>query len=118
MKSWILVGCSVLLGVLGQLFMKKGMMEIGATLAPNINTIFSIIFQIWVILGLLCYASAMLIWLAVLAELDLSYAYPLLSSGYILVALGSWLMFKESISLIRWIGIIVIFGGVVITARK
>jgi len=118
MKSWVMVGLSVILGVLGQLFMKKGMLILGNLGSPSIEMFFSIVFQPWVLLGLFCYAAAMLIWLAVLAELDLSYAYPLLSSGYVLVALGSWWMFGDSISAVRWVGIFVIFGGVILAARK
>ncbi len=90
MKSYLLVACSVLLGVLGQLFMKKGMLAIGPLGDPSIMTAFIVIFQPWVFSGLVSYGMAMVIWVAVLSRLDLSYAYPLLSSGYVLVALGSW----------------------------
>ncbi|WP_421903667.1 hypothetical protein [Maridesulfovibrio sp.] len=118
MKSYLLVACSVILGVLGQLFMKKGMVVLGPLGEPSIMTAFTIIFQPWVFGGLVSYGLAMIIWVAVLSRLDLSYAYPLLSSGYVLVAIGSWWMFGDSISATRWTGILVISAGVVLTAKK
>lgn len=118
MKSYLLVACSVILGVLGQLFMKKGMIALGPLDEPTIMTAFAIVFQPWVFGGLFAYGMAMVIWVAVLSRLDLSYAYPLLSSGYVLVALGSWWMFGDQISATRWAGILVISAGVVLTAKK
>ncbi len=118
MKSYMLVIVSVVLGVLGQLFMKMGMTQLGDLGSPGIMVIFQIVFQPWVFAGLLSYGIAMLVWVAVLANLDLSYAYPLLSSGYVLVAFGSWWMFGDQISLIRWSGILVISLGVGLAAKK
>ncbi|WP_051249553.1 hypothetical protein [Maridesulfovibrio zosterae] len=118
MKSYFLVACSVILGVLGQLFMKKGMTALGPLTDPDIMTFFQIIFQPWVFTGLIAYGLAMMIWVAVLSRLDLSYAYPLLSSGYVLVALGSLWMFGDTISPTRWAGILVISAGVGLTAKK
>ncbi|WP_031484978.1 DMT family transporter [Maridesulfovibrio frigidus] len=118
MKSYMLVILSVVLGVIGQLFMKKGMLAIGPLSNPDLMTFFHIIFQPWVFCGLASYGMAMVLWVAVLGRLDLSYAYPLLSSGYVLVALGSWWMFGDTISASRWAGIIVISAGVGLTAKK
>ncbi len=118
MKSYLLVACSVILGVLGQLFMKKGMVVLGPLDESTIMTAFAIVFQPWVFSGLVSYGLAMMIWVVVLSRLDLSYAYPLLSSGYVLVALGSWWMFGDSISATRWAGILVISAGVLLTAKK
>ena len=118
MKTIIMVTSSVILGVVGQLFMKQGMALVGAIQSINLQIILNIFLNLWVLAGLTCYGLAMIIWLGVLAELELSLAYPMLSLGYIVVALGSWVMFDENISAIRWIGIFVIIGGVVFISRK
>jgi len=118
MKTKAMVASSIILGVFGQLFMKKGMSLVGEIQSLNLQILGNIFLNFWVIAGLVCYGLAMVIWLGVLAELDLSLAYPMLSLGYIIVALGSWVMFDEYISSIRWIGIFVIIGGVVFISKK
>ena len=70
----------------------------------------------WIVLGYLMYAGSMFIWTKALSKVDLNYAYPFTSLSYILSALSGWLFFNESISLIKFIGIIVISFGAVICA--
>ncbi len=79
---------------------------------------FQIIFSPWVFTGLsLAFISA-LFWLTVLARVDLSFAYPMVSLGYVLVVLLSFLIFKENVTLIRWIGVLVICLGVYLVSRS
>ena len=47
----------------------------------------------------------------VLSKVDLSVAYPLLSMGYVIVLIASWILFKEPVILIRWVGVFVIMFG-------
>jgi len=44
-------------------------------------------------------------------------AYPMVSSAYVVVFLGSWLLLGEDISLMRGIGLAVIVAGVIIISR-
>ncbi|XPV77583.1 MAG: hypothetical protein ACNI27_06625 [Desulfovibrio sp.] len=115
---YLFVVFSVVCGVFGQLFMKKGMMLLGPMEGSAILIFFSMIFQPWVFAGLALYGVAMVTWVAVLAKLELGYAYPLLASGYVLVALGSWWMFGDVISLMRWAGIVCVSCGVALAAKK
>ena len=109
-----LILISVLLTALGQLFFKKGMMGIAARLPQA--SLWKIIgyglFDLYVFLGFLAFGSGALLWLAVLAREELSYAYPLSSLGYLAVLFGSFFFFQEQISLVRVIGILVIMAGV------
>jgi multidrug transporter EmrE-like cation transporter len=54
----------------------------------------------------------------VLSRIDLSMAYPLVSIAYIVTAIFSYFIFKENITLIRWIGIITICLGVFLVSRS
>ncbi|MGE4357225.1 MAG: EamA family transporter [Candidatus Omnitrophota bacterium] len=58
------------------------------------------------------YFTSSLIWLMVLSRAELSYAYPMLSLGYIMIVFLSWIIFKENVSFWRWLGIILISFGV------
>ena len=68
-------------------------------------------------LGLACYGLGAVLWLVVLSRLDLSYAYPLLAVSYILIPLLSHFLLGENVTSLRWLGIAVIFIGVLIVAR-
>lgn len=54
----------------------------------------------------------------VLSRVDVSAAYPFLSVGYIIAAVGGWLFFAEQISGQRMLGIALICVGVVFIARS
>jgi undecaprenyl phosphate-alpha-L-ara4N flippase subunit ArnE len=48
----------------------------------------------------------------VLATLQLSLAYPMVSLGYVLVVLASRVLLKEPVSLARWAAVTLICAGV------
>lgn len=68
---------------------------------------------LWIGLWAICFALATLLWLIALRNTAISYAYPLLGGGYILVTvLAKWLL-DEQISALRWLSILIITAGVV-----
>ena len=77
------------------------------------KTIFQILLVPEVLLALPIYAIGLVIWLIVLTKVDLSYAYPFLSSSYLLIFLSSWLILGEEITSMRWIGLIFISIGLI-----
>ena len=66
-----------------------------------------------VIGGGCCYCLSTVIYLSVLAHLDLSVAYPTVSLGYVLVMIMSKILFKEPVSRSRWMAAGIICIGVV-----
>jgi multidrug transporter EmrE-like cation transporter len=64
--------------------------------------------------GCCCYGLSTVLYLSVLARLDLSLAYPTVSLGYVLVMIMSRALFKEPVSPIRWLAAAVICAGVVL----
>jgi multidrug transporter EmrE-like cation transporter len=105
----------VTLNAAAQLALKQGMRKIGYFdfKLENLGHVFlAVIASPYVFAGLVCYAVSVVIWLLVLSRVEVSYAYPLLSLGYIVTALAGWHFFNESIGVIRWAGIIVICLGV------
>jgi multidrug transporter EmrE-like cation transporter len=49
---------------------------------------------------------------------EVSYAYPFLSVGYVVVALMGYYIFQENLSWMRAIGIAVIIVGVILLSRS
>ena len=71
-------------------------------------------FYVW--LWGVSFVAATVLWLFGLRRVDLSYAYPLVSFGYVLVTVLAALLFAEKISRTRWMAIVVICLGVVLIA--
>ena len=57
-------------------------------------------------------------WLLVLSRVEVSFAYPLLSVGYIVNAIAAYYWFAEDLSITRMAGIAVIIAGVCLVARS
>jgi len=119
--SVFLILLSVAMGVSGQLCLKAGMEQVGALSAGSINaavrTAVHVLATPLVFLGLTFYALGAFFWLMVLSKLDLSLAYPMLALTYILIPLMAHLLLGEQVPPLRWVGIGIIFAGVVVVAQ-
>ena len=119
--SLLLVLGSVGTATLGQLLLKTGMTSVGrlgaGALQQPLETLIAIASTPVVWLGLASYAIGAVLWMVVLSRLDLGYAYPLLAISYILIPLLAHFLLGEAIPPLRWVGIAVIFAGVIIVAR-
>ncbi|MDI6825934.1 MAG: EamA family transporter [Candidatus Aenigmarchaeota archaeon] len=120
MSVLLLVLTCVLIGVIGQLAMKKGMNVVGVISLKDIFSwrIFQIVFQRYVFIGIVLYVLASLIWLVVLSKEELSFVYPLISIGYLITAILSKIFFNEILTVFRFFGIILICSGVYLIVMK
>ena len=120
--SVMLVFVAVVISVICQLSLKVGMNQVGAidagSLARPMETLMRVFSTPLVWLGLSCYGVSAMLWLVVLSRLDLSYAYLMLASMYVLIPLVSWLFLGERIPPMRWLGMGVVVLGVAIVARS
>jgi len=115
----ILLG--VLLNAAAQLVLKKGMVDIGRFSFSMDNLIpigMRVVTSPFVMLGVVFYVVSLAVWLMVLSRVDVSYAYPMLSIGYIVAALAGKYLFQEPLGLVRWAGIAVICLGVFLITRS
>lgn len=118
MKILTLVSCSVLLAGFGQILLRAGaMQEEPVSLANGFRpgTWVSLLSNGKVLSGLLCWTLSTLIWLAVLTNAQLSYAYCLGSINYVFVPLLSCYLLAEAVQPIRVIGMVLITAGVFVT---
>jgi drug/metabolite transporter (DMT)-like permease len=120
MQYWWLILLSVLTGVAGQTVIKIGVSQPGAAEAAAgfIPLILMIVRSPLVLLGLVLYGLGALAWIAVLARVDLSVAYPFLALNFILVTISSQFLLGESVPGLRWLGVLVICGGILLVARS
>jgi len=117
----VLICIDVLFNVVGQLSLKHGMSMMGnfsLSVSGLIPVFLRAATNIYVLFGLFCYVTGFMVWLIVLSKAEVSYAYPLISMGYVLTAVMAWILFGENVTLIRMAGILITCLGVFIIARS
>jgi drug/metabolite transporter (DMT)-like permease len=118
MKGVPLILTAVMLGAVAQLTLKRGMQMYGEVSLGSIwGQLGHILSVPQVLIGFLLYGLSSILWIAVVSSVDISMAYPMVSSAYVVVFLGSWLLLGEQISPMRAVGLAVIVAGVVIISR-
>ena len=111
---------SGILGVTGQIILKRGLSQLGPlTLTPDtlVSVILSCALNPLIVLGLAVTVSGTFFWLIALSRVDLSFAYPFASLNYVFVLVGSWLVLGEELAPVRLIGVLAICAGVCLVAR-
>lgn len=111
---------SGVLGVTGQIILKRGLADLGPlALSPDalVGTVLAIALNPLIVLGLVVTVSGTFFWLVTLSRVDLSYAYPFASLNYVLVLVASWLFLGEAPSAVRLVGVLAICSGVCLVAR-
>lgn len=121
MKGIGFIFTSICLNVLGQLAFKAGMNQLGEIVFQP-SRVFHILVQILskpiVLVGVALYAISAFFWIIALSKAELSFAYPMLSVGYVLIYFLSIWLFRETFSIPRLVGTIIVCGGLVLVARS
>ncbi|HEY0941144.1 MAG TPA: SMR family transporter [Steroidobacter sp.] len=116
---------SVALSALAQMAFKWGMSQAAvqhavaaSSSARWMQTLLPIVTSPAIIAGFALYAGSALLWLFVLARLDLSVAYPFVGLGFILTMLAGALLFHEPVTTTRIAGTLLVCVGVWLVARS
>lgn len=123
MKNMILTLVSVFIGSLGQVFLKSGANKLnnGGALFSSISSLPGDLIRLITIpelvIGVIFFGTSFLMWVKVLTKADLSTAYPMVSLGYVLVAVLSFILFHESFSTSKIAGIAFIVIGAFLINR-
>jgi drug/metabolite transporter (DMT)-like permease len=120
-KTYVLLFLLVLLGSVGNTILSKGMKDVGeldishlpAMQAAAVSVLSS--GTIW--LGITLMLLFMVCHMLVLSWADYSFVMPFSAIAYALVPLLGYLFLHEQVSAARWIGIILIFLGVLLINR-
>jgi Membrane transporters of cations and cationic drugs len=119
LASFGLIVVGVLLNAGAQLFIKAGTNALGTLLSPEgiLPSVLRVATQPFILGGLFLYVVSVGIWIVVLSKVPVSIAYPMLSIGYIVSAFAGYLLFGESLTIMKLAGIGVIIVGVYMLAR-
>jgi drug/metabolite transporter (DMT)-like permease len=114
---------SVVLAALAQLTLKHGMdqvthgRQLPLDLAQPLETLRRVGTNVFVWLGLATFVVSAAVWLVVLSRASLSFAYPFVSLTYVLILLFDRLVLHQPISGVRYGGVALIIGGILLISR-
>lgn len=111
---------SILMSSTAHVLLKKGAMSVAAISASNqslLTNIWVTASNPWVIGGMSLHVSALAVWMWALSRVDISFAYPFLAVGYVIVSLLAWQWLGENITQSRLLGMVIIIIGITVLSR-
>ena len=116
MKTALLLAIITLSGVLGDVYLAKGMKQVGEMRTLRWRALLcvgrKIVSNVAFLLGLFCLIVSFLMFLVVLSWADLSFIIPATSLNFVLATLGAKWILQENISRLRWLGTVLVGLGV------
>jgi multidrug transporter EmrE-like cation transporter len=113
---------SVALSAIAQLLLKLGMSgpTVQQAFGQNhpLQAAWTVATNPQVIAGLFLYALGAVVWLVVLAQAEVSFAYPFVGVGFIFTMLLGWSVLGESLGSARLIGTLLVIAGVWFISRS
>ena len=119
--TFALILTGVMLNAGAQLLLKAGVTPLGVLSVGWHNllpTALKVLAQWPILAGLGCYVVSVGVWIVGLSRVEVSLAYPMLSLGYVVNALAAWWLFGEALGPMRWGGMVLILGGVLLMSRS
>ena len=118
--AYCLVLCTVLLTVCGQFLIKWQVLRAGnlpADFGERIKFVVQLLLNPWVIIAILAAFLASVTWMLAMTRLQLSHAYPLTALTFVLVVLGSSIIFTEPLTTPKVVGLALIVVGIVVGSQ-
>ena len=117
MNTYVVLSLAIVLNALANILMKVAMLKQEKT-TDIMTMVTQSLTNPVLFLGLVSFGLALVAYCFVLAKINLSIAYPLMTSlGFLIVILASWLFLGENITRIQIVGFTCIIAGVWMVAR-
>jgi drug/metabolite transporter (DMT)-like permease len=110
-KYLVLAGVTVFAAA-GDSMLSHGMKQTGSISLHHLQGVFSAVLNPWVAVGIVLLLLFFAAYMNALSWADLTYVLPATSLGYVLLALIARFALHEQVSVVRWVGIALISGGV------
>jgi len=122
LKTLIVMVLAITAGAVGDIFLTLGMKSFGDLSTKGVRELIDLAFRAMttpkLIIGTILQAVYFGLWLAVLSWEDLSVALPMQALNYVIVAFLSQWYLGESVTLMRWTGIVIICIGVALVTKS
>jgi len=110
-KYLVLAGVTVF-GAAGDSVLSHGMKQLGSISIHDLPSVIFAVLNPFVALGIVLLLAFIVLNMTALSWADLTYLLPATSMGYVLLALSARFILHEQVSVMRWLGIVLISGGV------
>lgn len=118
MPTLPLIIISALINTAAQLLLKAGADRLKLLSGATFDAlVLGLITNPYLLLGGVCYVGSVGVWIVVLSRVPVSFAYPMVSIGYITTAIAAALILNEYLSFTRIVGILIIIFGVYLITR-
>jgi uncharacterized membrane protein len=115
-KYLVLVGV-MFFGSVGDALLSRGMKDVGSISPNNFATVILSVMNPWVALGILFLLVFFAAYATALSWADLTFVLPATSIGYVVLTLIARFYLHEQVSVMRWLGIVLISAGVGFVTR-
>jgi drug/metabolite transporter (DMT)-like permease len=116
-RRYLVLAAIVLFASFGDVSVSYGMKQVGEISLDRWTELFTALLNPWVALGVFLLIGFFASYLSALSWADLTYVLPAASFGYVLLALLSRFLLHENVTTLRWLGILLVSGGVGIVTR-
>jgi len=107
--------------VYGQIVMKWRINNVGVMpdgFTEKLSFLTHLLLDPWIFSGFVSAFIASFFWMATMTKFEISFAYPFMSSAFVLVFLLSVILFQEAVTGEKIIGLVLIVAGIIVTSRS
>jgi len=119
--AYLYIFGTVLFTVYGQLILKWRINDFGTMpegVLEKLLFLFNLLLDPWIFSGFVSAFVASFFWMAAMTKFDVSHAYPIIVGGLaILTSVFAVIFLRESVSLLKIFGIIMIVSGVFLLSK-
>jgi len=112
---------SIFCAVTGQLLLKTTVLRLDGVdfmKGPFAATFVKLITSPLFLFAMFIYATSMILYLMAISTIDISMGFPMVSLNYAIILVCSKMFFKENVTPLRWMGVLLIITGVVLVSRS
>ncbi len=116
MSTRILIIFVTLNAVLSQLLLRRALNDLGRpeNLAALPRFLGGAALSPWIYASLLLQVLGYLLWMLVISRAKMGVATASVGAGfYVLMAFSAWLVYGETLTMLQWLGIVLVTGGVI-----
>lgn len=103
--------------VLGQVFLKLGMRDMGEWQWKGHYILHEVLLNAWLMAAVVLLIAANLFWMWLLNKYPFSQIYPLTSLGFVFGMLSGMFIFHETVGYMQWIGVVMVILGCYFIAK-
>jgi undecaprenyl phosphate-alpha-L-ara4N flippase subunit ArnE len=109
--NFLLLAVAIAFNAIGQLLLKR------ATIGLESGAAARVFLSGWFLGGGAALGLSMLLWVQVLRRVPLTIAHPLTGAAYLIVPIASHFLWREPLTAMRMVGILIIVLGMALVAR-